>query len=222
MGTEEFWVPAALAAVSGGAQYVNKQQAASRQDADETQSIIDQQQLQQKAVGQVSALTKQIGSNTPQVGKTTGDYVAQLRNNAASAGPKGTSSLAPVSGASSRYGTDVAQSNATVNNYGNTTADEMGQIDSAVRQRQNEGLSMQTLGTNLNTLGAASYTKNFVDQLRAQADGQQNPWVSLFAGMAGNAAKSYTSAGPKSTPLSLTSQYSGGYQPTGGPPDIIQ
>ena len=57
----------------------------------------------------------------------------------------------------------------------------MANADAAVRQRQNEGLAMQTLGTNLNTIGAESYTKNFVDQLRAQTAGQQSPWVSLFS-----------------------------------------
>lgn len=65
-------------------------------------------------------------------------------------------------------------------------AGEMGAIDAAVRQRQNEGLAQQTLGTNLNTLGAQSYTKNFVDQLRAKASGQANPWVGLLGQLATN------------------------------------
>lgn len=195
MGTEEFWVPAAMAAISGGAEYMNKKAAAKREDAGQTQSIIDQQNLQKQAVGQVSALTRQVGANSPQTiaGKATGDYVAQLRKNQ---GGK-SSALAPAVGASSRYARGIADGASDVDNFGNTTANEMGSIDAAVRQRQNEALGMQTLGTGLNQLGAQSYTKHFVDQLRAQAGGQENPTVSLFAGLLGNAAKSYTSSGPK-------------------------
>lgn len=225
MGTEAFWVPAVLAAAGSGAQYVNQQQANSRQNADETQSIIDQQNLQQKAVGGVNALTKQIGQNSPTAtaAKATGDYVNQLRSNAGASKTNQTSALAPAIGADPRYSADTTASNNAVADYGNTKAGQMGQIDAAVRQRQNEGLSMQTLGTQLNGLGAQSYTKNFVDQLRASADGQQNPWVSLFGSMATNAGKNYTSAGPKTTPV-ITSQYSGNYagpDVTSAAPDFI-
>ena len=39
MGTEEFWVPLALAAVSGGAQYANASNATSRANNAEVQTI---------------------------------------------------------------------------------------------------------------------------------------------------------------------------------------
>jgi hypothetical protein len=54
---------------------------------------------------------------------------------------------------------------------------------------------MQTLGTNLNTIGAQSYSQNFVDQLRAAAAGQASPWVSLFTGLLGAGAKNYQGSG---------------------------
>jgi len=83
----------------------------------------------------------------------------------------------------------------------------MGAIDAAVRQRQNEGLAQQTLGTNLNTLGAQSYTKNFVDQLRAKASGQATTWVGLLGQLATNYGMS--AAG---------SAYGGGGASAGGTP----
>lgn len=193
MGTEEFWVPAVLAAAGGGAQYLNQKAALGRQDSANAKNIMDQQALQQKAVGQVNSLTRGIAQSNPQAiqGKATADYVDQLRKNASSAG----SSLAPAAGANPRYNADVTNSNATVQDYGNTNAGEMGAIDAAVRQRQNEGLDMQTLQTGLNGLNAQSGSTNFVNSLRSQATGQQNPWVNLFSGIAQNGAKAYATNG---------------------------
>lgn len=206
MGTEEFWVPVALAALSGGAQYANQRQANSRENAAETQNIIDQQHLQDNANSQVNALTKQIQQNSPAqiAAQATGDYVAKLRQNAAGSTQGGsttgspttygasTSALAPSVVGGSRYQADKGTSQQQVEDYGNQYAGEMGDLDAAVRQRQNEGLSMNTLATNLNTLNQQSWGKNFVNQLRAQAAGNANPWVSLFAGALGAGARNYT------------------------------
>lgn len=215
MGTEEFWIPAVLAAVGTGAQYANQSSANSRQQSDEVQALQNQQALTDKANGATRALTQQIAKDTPSkiAGQATGDYVSALRKNAVGSTLGGsttggtqtfgnsTSSLAPASGASSRYTADKASSQQEVQNYGDTYASEMGNIDAATRMRQNEGLGMQTLGTNLNTLGAASYGQNFVDQLRAQASGVANPWVSLVGGLASNAAKAYSMNAGGKTPV---------------------
>lgn len=231
-GTEEFWVPAVMAAVSAGGQAINQSNANSRAQNSEAQSIADQQQYRQQANDQVKNLTQQIATNSPQqiANQETGSFVNTLRQNAAgSAQPGATSSnqndtnfgapvsaMPPAAGASSRYKSDAASAQQQTQQYGNTYAGEIGQIDAAVRQRQNEGLAQQTLGTNLNVLGAESYTKNFVDQLRSQAAGQSNPWVSLFSNMLGKGAQAYAMNAGGSPPTNLTSQYSGGYQPTSG------
>lgn len=201
MGTEEFWVPALLAAVGTGTQYVNQKNANTRENNAEISALQNQQQLESKANAQSRALTQQIAKDTPTqiASKATGDYVAALRKNAAGSTQGGsttggaqtfgqsTSGLAPEAGASSRFNADTANAQKEVQDYGSTYAGEMGDIDAATRMRQNEGLAMQTLGTNLNTLGATSYGQNFVDQLRAQAAGQANPWVSLMGGLVSNA-----------------------------------
>lgn len=189
-------MPALLAAAGTGANYVNTQNANSRAQAGEVQTILDQQKLQQQGNSQVKALTNQIAQNTPdQLAKqATGQYVDALRKNAAGTQKGGsggasilfgqpTSSLPTTINAGSRYKADTAASQNETSAYGNELAGEMGDIDAATRQRQNEGLAASTLGTNLNLLGAQSYTQNFADQLRTQAAGQSSPWLTLLGGV---------------------------------------
>lgn len=201
-----FLIPAAIAAVSAGAQGINQMQANKRQQNAEGQAIANQAQFRENANSQVKNLTNQIAQNTPtQIAQQeTGNFVNTLRKNAAgSAAPGATSSnpdtnfgapvsaLPPAAGANSRYKTDTANAQTEAQKFGNTNAAEMGAIDAAVRQRQNEGLALNTLGTNLNTIGAESYSKHFVDQLRAGAAGQVNPWVGMFSSILGRGAQAY-------------------------------
>ena len=199
MGTEAFWIPALIAAAGSGVSAVNQSNANARQQQGEVQTIADQQKLQAEGNGQVKALTQQIARNTPdQLAKqATGQYVDVLRKNAAGtstgAGNKAdvlfgapTSSLPTGIKGNARYNADTANSQDETEKYGSDLAGEMGQIDAATRQRQNEGLAMNTAGTNLNLLGAQSYTQNFADQLRAQAAGQQSPWLSLIGSVLQN------------------------------------
>lgn len=216
-GTEEFWVPAVLAAASAGTQYVNTQNANSRQQAGEVQTIMDQQKLQQQGNGTIKALTSQIANNNPNqlASQATGAYVNQLRKNAAGTQTgsgnnspllfgASTSSLPSTLNGSSRYNADTANSQAQVQSYGNQLAGEMGQIDAATRQRQNEGLSMQTAGTGLNLLGAQSYTQNFVDQLKASAAGQSSPWLTLLGGALGGAGNTLSkNMAPSASPSDM-------------------
>jgi hypothetical protein len=207
MGTEAFWIPAAIAAVGAAGQGVNQMNASKRANNAEAQTIANQGQFREQANSQVKNLTQQIAQNNPQqiAQQETGNFVNTLRKNAAgSAQPGATgaapgdtnfgapvSAMPPAAGASSRYKSDTDKAQQETQSYGNTYADEIGKIDSAVRQRQNEGLALNTLGTNLNTIGAESYTKNFVDQLRAQTAGQANPWVGLFSNMLSRGANAY-------------------------------
>lgn len=222
MGTEEFWIPALVAGLGAAGSAANTMNANKRASNSEAQSIDDQAQFRQQASDQVKNLTSQIAQNSPQqiANKETGDFVNTLRKNAAGSAAGGSTStndtnfgapvsaLPPAAGASSRYKSGTASSQKETQQYGNDYATEIGNIDAAVRQRQNEGLTQQTLGANLNTLGAESYTKNFVDQLRSQAAGQSNPWVGLFSNMLQKGAGAYAmSPGTPSTPS--TSNFDG-------------
>lgn len=223
MGTEEFWVPAVVGALSTGAEYVNQKQANSRQNDAEIAATQHQQQIEDQANQASRTLTQKIAKDSPNqiAAQSTGDYVAQLRKNAAGSSQTGTSSsLAPVAGASARYGADKATAQGDVQNYGDTYAGDLGQIDAATRLRQNEGLDMSSLATKLNTLGAKSYGTNFVDQLRAQVAGQTNPWVSLASGLAKNGANAYAmNAGGKVPVNKQLMPGSNGYDMYGNPLD---
>ncbi len=199
MGTEAFWIPAVIAGLSAAGQGVNQMQANKRQQNAQVQSIANQGAIRGNANALVKNLTDQIAKNSPQkdAAKETGDFVNTLRRNQAGKDQDTnfgapTSALPPAAGASSRYRNDSANASTENQQFGTTMADEVGKIDSAVRQRQNEGLAQQTLGTGLNQLGAQSYTQNFVDQLRAQAAGQANPWVQMGFGIAGAGAKAFS------------------------------
>jgi hypothetical protein len=201
-GTEEFWVPAALSALSAGTQYVNQSQANSRAQAGQVQNIEEQEANQGKANAQVNALTKQVASNSPQTlaDELTGSFVQNLRKNAVGAATGSGTTNAPINfgastsalpssvGGSSRYASGVAGAQSQVQDYGNQEAKLMGDIGAPTLQRQQEGLGMESLGSNLNLLGAQSYTQNFVNQLRSQAAGVQNPWLTLLGGAEGGAA----------------------------------
>ena len=104
MGTEALWVPLALAAVSGGAQYANASNAASRANNAEGQSIADQAMFRNQANGEVQKLTQQIANNQPNAltdqAKTA--FVNTLRQNAAGSfrpvrsGANNTSRVTPI------------------------------------------------------------------------------------------------------------------------------
>lgn len=196
MGTEEFWIPAVLAAVSAGGEAANQHAAQNRQNDATIQGLADQQKYQQEAGSRTNQFIKQVAGNSPDktAATTTGEYVNQLRRNAAgsTARQPATSALAPVAGASKAYAADAANSQQDVSNYGADLAKTMGAIDAPVRQRQNEELGMQTLGTGLNDLNARSYGSSFVDQLRSQLAGQTNPWVGLASSLVGGAANAYS------------------------------
>jgi hypothetical protein len=220
MGTEEFWVPAVLAAVSAGGQAINQNAAQSRQQNAEAQAIDQQQQYREQANDQVKALTQQVAKNTPQqiANQEQSAFVNNLRNNEAGSAAGGStntnsntfgqpvSALGPTSGASKSYQSASKTAQKEAQQYGNTEAQEMSNIDAAVRQRQNEGLAMSTLGTNLNLLGAQSGAQGFVNQLRAYSAGQPNPWGSLFSNVTGNAASGLAKNG---LPWASPSLYNG-------------
>jgi len=205
IGTEAFWIPAVLAAVSAGGQAVNQSNANQRAQNAEVQNIDQQQQYRQQANDQVKNLTQQINTNSPQqlASKEESQFVNTLRNAQAGTAAGGASNTnsntfgQPVSalpqnigGASKSYQNAANASQKETQQYGNTEAGQMSAIDSAVRQRQNEGLAMQTLGTNLNLLGGQSQMSNWVNQLRAQTAGQSSPWASLFSNILGGTAQS--------------------------------
>jgi hypothetical protein len=223
-----------MQAAGTAAQYFNQQNANSRAQGAQADAIQNQAGFREQAN---SAVQKQINnvknSNPGSIASSeTGNFVNALRKNVNNPGGTTTpgdtnfgaptSALAPTGGGA-RYKGDVAKANTQTADFGTSIAKEVGNIDSAVRMRQNEGLQQQTLGTNLNTIGAESYTKNFVDQLRATAAGQTNPWVNMFSKAMGTGASAMamngggSPAGKASTDVTFDASNPMGYAaPTTG------
>lgn len=201
---------------------VNSGNANSRERSAEQQAIADQENIRNNALSDVRQTTTAIGNDSPVklANTSTGQFVANLRQNGAGSPTGAGSSLSPaLAGADPRYARGVAASQGAVQGYGNTLAGDMGRMNGAVLERQNEGIAQQGLQTNLNSLGAQSATQNYVDQLRAQAAGQQSPWAALGAGILGNVAtygsKNWGGAAP-TVPTLVSNKYSPGGNSSGG------
>ena len=63
----------------------------------------------------------------------------------------------------------------------------------AIKQRQNEGLDMSTLGTDLGLIGAKSGNDMFVNKLRTAVVGQTNPYIGMGSSVLGAGAKGLAS-----------------------------
>ena len=183
MGTEAFWIPAAIAAVSAGANYANQSAANKRGQSAEQLALQNQNNFRNNANNLVKQQTQQIATSDPtQLARTEeSQFVNNLRKNeagSAAGGPTNTntntfgqpvSALSSVPGASKRYNAGTKASQNEVQQYGDTEAGEESAVDAAINQRKNEQLGMQTLQTNLNTINMNSKLQGFVDQLRAHA-----------------------------------------------------
>lgn len=169
-----------MPAVGMAAQYFNQKNANARGQRAQVGAIANQNAFRNTANTDVTNQTNNIANSSPApiANAENANFVNTLRNNV---GQGTKSALAPTPGASKRYASDAATAGAATQSFGDTQAGQVSALDAALRQRQNEGLQMQTLGTNLNTINAASQKQNYVDQLRAQAVSQPNPWVSLFS-----------------------------------------
>lgn len=204
-----FFIPAAIAAVSAGAGYVNQNNANKRGQNAEVQALQNEQGFRNQANNLVKQQTQQIATSNPTAAANTEEsqFVNNLRQNeagSAAGGPTNTntntfgqpvSALASVPGASKAYNAGTKASQNEVQQYGTTEAGEESAVDAAVRQRQNEGLQMQTLGTNLNTINQNAQMQGFVDQLRARTAATPNPWVSMLSQIGGATANSMAKNG---------------------------
>lgn len=182
--------PAMLLPLAGSAlQYFNGKAANDRAQSVEGGAAQTQQGYRTAALSDVNAQANKIATSNPNSAAENGQFVAQLRKNVGGAGNQNgnaptnfgapTSALGPVPGANSRYNADSKAAAGQVQKYGDTNAGEMSAIDSAVNQRKNEALQMQTLNTTINGINQQSYAQNLVDQMRARAAGTPNPWVNL-------------------------------------------
>jgi hypothetical protein len=198
-----------LAAVSAAGSAVNSNNANQRSQNAEVQAQDNQNMFRNQANNMVKQQTQKIATSNPDAiaNAEKGSFVNTLRQNVGGntgntsteptnfGAPTSALGAGPAAGASAKYKAGAAAAGAQTQSYGNQYAGQESAIDAAVRQRQNEGLQMQTLATNLNGLNQQSYSQGFVDQLRARAAGVQSPWASLGSSILGGAANTASKNG---------------------------
>jgi hypothetical protein len=185
-----FLIPLALSMAGTGLQASNTISANNKAQASAVQGVQQQQDLRQKASGQVGQEIQALSKSGPQqlAAKSTGDFIQQLRTNQAATNSQN-SGAPSVAGANARYGQLQQANDAKVQAFGNTNAADLGQMTGAVQQRTNEGLGMNTLATDLGLVGAQSGNDMFVNNLRTAVAGQTNPYETLTSGLLGASAK---------------------------------
>lgn len=209
MGTEAFWIPAALTALSAGGSAYNTISSNNRAQKAQIAGLDQQTALRQKAAGAVSKTIQNTAQSNPNAlaAKSTGDFINQLRTNSQATNPTLSGTPLGAGNTDPRYAKAMASASSTLGAYQAKQADDLGEMNGAVRQRQQEGLAQSTLGTQLGLYGAQSGADSFLTQLRAASAGQQNPWISLGAGVAQGAAGGAAGAlGGKVDPNALVSQ----------------
>ncbi len=202
MGSEAFWIPAAIAAVGTGVQQVDAHKTAQRQDEEAAQGIRIQGDTQQKADAQIAQNIKSLQGSSPEAARANAAnaFITQLRRNSAE------STGVPVAGGSARYKGDIATSNQNVADYGANLADTQSRILAPNLQRQQEGQNSQQLAANLSEIGRQSQANQFLSQLRMRGI-TNDPWMqaggSILEGVGnGMAASNYgtTTKTPKVKP----------------------
>lgn len=216
MGTEAFWIPAVISAVGAAGNAVNQSNANKREQNAEVVAQDNANNFRNQANNLVKQQTQKIATSNPaaDAAQEQGNFVSQLRKNIGGTTASGdpTSALGPVAGASSRYNAGTKAASADTQNFGDTMAGNVSAVDAAVRQRQNEALQTQTLGTTLNGLNQQAMSQAFVDQLRAKAAGTPSPWVSMFSNIlgqvGGSAAKNgwFTGGGNETPTIANSTQ----------------
>ena len=202
MGTEEFWVPAVIAAVGAGAQQVDAHNTAQRQDEQAAQGIRIQGADQQKADTQVAQNIQKLQGSSPEAARANAAnaFITQLRRNSAE------STGVPVAGGSARYKGDIATSNQNITDYGNNLADTQASILAPNLQRQAEGQNSQQLAANLSEIGRQSQANAFLSQLRMRGI-TNNPWAqaggSILEGVGNGMASSGYGSGDNDQPINI-------------------
>jgi hypothetical protein len=182
-----------MPAIGAATDYFNQKNANSRAQGAEQTAITHAAGYNTAANDNVQKNIGTINSDSPMAlaQSEKGNFVNALRKNSAPTNYGApTSALSPVAGANKRFGTDAAAAGKQVQDFGTANAGNMSAIDAAVNMRKNEGIMMQKTAMNNAVLGAQSSSQAFVDQMRAKAVGQLNPWASMFSkamSMGGNA-----------------------------------
>ncbi len=171
MGTEAFWIPAAIAALGTGTTMYTQDQAAKKQDAEAARGIRSQAATQRKADASVNEQIAGLeGSNAEDEQKQSmGQFMDTLRTTRAN------SQGGTFSGGGERFKEDSKGASADIKNFGEKVAGTLSRINAPGLQRRNEGFSAGRTGSELDGYGRESSGQDFLTRLRMGGI-RPNPW----------------------------------------------
>lgn len=185
------YIPSIIAAVGAGASVYSAERSASKQDQQLAQQITRQGETQREIDARLNqALQEQAKSNNEDERQSAlAGYMDQLAaanaNRATKAGPGAFSNA---------FLTDAENAAAGVADYGATRAGQMARIDSAVRQRENEGVLFNKALADIGLLKRDSAGMDFLDQLRLKSI-RPDPWINAFGSAMQGAGRQMASNG---------------------------
>lgn len=164
-----------VTALGTGVNQYSQNQNLKNQDNQAAASIRNQMTLNNKAESDVNTLNQSVARSNPQDAQKAQDaaYVAAIRNASAT---QGTVNPA-VKGASKRYGDAVAGSQADVNNYARSTANNLAATVAPQLQRIGEGNQIADTASQLGIINDASNSEQGLLRTRLAGDAA-NPWLS--------------------------------------------
>jgi len=192
MGTEEIWVPLALAALSTGAGVYNQRLTSRKQDAALAAQIRNQGAKQKEADVKVGQLIGQEKALTPKPQQAAEEQaMAAVRSANA---PSATAALNVPGAVSKAY--EGAKGNAAlgISDYGNTMGDLMARTDAPRQARLDFAKNLGDYSTGIGQISRAARGQQFLDQMRLNAI-RANPWLTATQQIAGAAASSYGGGG---------------------------
>lgn len=203
MGTGAELIPLLLAGAGTAATAYNSYDTARRADRTAAQGIRDQAGHQRDIDQRVNQEVQAVSRSNPDdaARKSTADFLGALRRT------RGAAASGGIAGGSSRYGDESGALGGQIQAYGADVADNMGQINAPQLQRQQEGVGLSRLATDIGAQARAANGDQFLNQLR-QRNVRPSQGLQLFGDLAGVGAQGLAAnARPAGTPAPNTPAY---------------
>lgn len=196
----------ALSAAGAGASAYNTNRTAAQQDQEAARGINAQAQKQRQIDERVSQEIGALENSSPEDERKLAldKYLSQLRT--ARGNASGDLGAAPEG---SRYGADVATSQAGIQNFGEKVAGILARIGAARDQRLNEGYAIGRMGSDTASIAREAQGQDFLNRLRL-GNIRRNPWIdagsSVLQGIGSGMALNGGAADEALTPVDITAR----------------
>jgi hypothetical protein len=172
MGTEAFWIPAALAAAGTGVDMYNTKRTTDRRDDIALAGLKKQGVHQRNADARITQELDAMEASSPEDERKASldQYLTQLRSARATAqGPQG----GPGGG---RFKEDSRTAKAGIDNFGQRVAGTVSRIGAAGKQRQGERVSAGRMAADVGGIGRNASGDAAVNRMKIDSV-QLDPWL---------------------------------------------